>query len=281
MKPSHIVLMLCIAAIWGFSFVATRVALEVFTPIQMAFARSVLTLILLLPWWQPFESISWRLTLAALTIGTFSFYLLYRAVSITESLTTVAIATQLLPAISAVVALLLYRERVSPRKWTGILIATAGALYLASAADSSLSTAALGLTVLGVLCYSAGSVIIGKSEAVSVWRMLAWISALSLPPLGLMAAASGPLYPEPGVFQAQHWLAIMFVVMFSGLAGQAVLLKLYRIHPVADVAPWLLFIPLFAGLSSILVFDETISLGLFIGGAIVVFGVWVQQSSNR
>jgi len=280
MKPIHILLMLFTVAVWGFNFVATRVALDVFSPEQMAFARSVLTLAILLPWWQPFKRIPWQLVAAALAIGTGSFYLLYQAISITESLTTVAIGTQLMPPLSAMLALLFFREPVSSRKWLGILIATMGAVYLAGATTSSLSVTALGMTVLSVLLYSAGSIIIGKSKSVSVWRMLAWISAMSLLPLGLIAAVSGPLYPDPSLMQLHHWLAFLFAAVFSALIGQAVLFNLYRIYPVADVAPWALFIPFFAGLSSVLVYDESIPLSLLLGGAIVLFGVWVQQSSD-
>lgn len=280
MKPAHIFLMLFTVAVWGFNFVAMRVALEVFSPEQMAFARSVLTLVILLPWWKPFERISWRLMAAALAIGTGSFYLLYQAISITESLTTVAVGTQLMPPLSAILALLFFHERISTRKWLGIMIATIGAIYLAGVTTSSLSLVALGLTVGSVLFYSAGSIIIGKSKSVGVLRMLAWISAMSLLPLGLMAAVSGPLYPDPNLMQAHHWLALLFAVVFSALLGQAVLLSLYRRYPVSEVVPWTLLIPLFAGVSSILVYGESISLSLFLGGAIVLFGVWVQQNSG-
>ena len=103
MKPIHILLMLCTVAVWGFNFVATRVALEMFSPEQMAFARSVLTLAILLPWWKPFKRIPWRLMAAALAIGTGSFYLLYQAISITESLTTVAVGPPLMTPLSAIV----------------------------------------------------------------------------------------------------------------------------------------------------------------------------------
>ncbi len=281
MKPIHILLMLGTVAVWGFNFVATRVALEMFSPEQMAFARSVLTFVILLPLWKPFKRIPWQLVAAALAIGTGSFYFLYQAISITESLTTVAVGTQLMPPLSAILALLFFHERISSRKWFGILIATMGAVYLAGATKSSLSAAALGMTVLSVLLYSAGSVTIGKSKSVSVWSMLAWIAAISLLPLGMMAAASGPLYPDLKLLQIHHWLALLFAVVFSALIGQAVLFNLYRRYPVSEVAPWTLFIPFFAGLSSILVYGETISLSLFLGGAIVLFGVWVQQSSDR
>ncbi len=280
MKPIHIFLMLCTAAVWGFNFVAMRVALEVFSPEQMAFARSALTLAILLPWWKPFERIPWQLVAAALSIGTLSFYLLYRAISITESLTTVAVATQLMPPLAAILALLFYHENISARKWAGILIATIGAVYLAGATTSSLSVMALGLTVLSVLFYSGGSIVIGKSQSVSIWRMLAWVSAVSLLPLGLMAAASGPLYPNLKLMQLQHWLALLFAVVFSALLGQAVLFHLYRKYPVSEVAPWVLFIPFFTGLSAILVYGESISLSLLLGGAIVLMGVWVQHSSK-
>ncbi len=280
MKPLHILLMLCTVAVWGFNFVASRVALEVFSPEQMAFARSVLTLVILLPWWKPFKRISWQLLAAALAIGTGSFYLLYQAISVTDSLTTVAIGTQLMPPLSAMLALLFFGEHISHRKWLGIVIATLGAAYLAGAATSSLSTLALGMTVLGVLLYSAGSIVIGKFKSVSLWSMLAWISAMSLPPLGLMAAISGPLFPDPGLMQIHHCLAFLFSVVLSALIGQAVLFYLYRKYPVSDVAPWALLIPLFAGVSSILVYGESISLSLVVGGAIVIVGVWIQQSGD-
>lgn len=280
MKPIHIILMLCTVAVWGFNFVATRVALEMFSPEQMAFARSVLTLAILLPWWHPFKRIPWQLMAAALAIGAGSFYLLYQAISITESLTTVAVGTQLMPPLSAILALLFFHEHISSRKWLGILIATMGAVYLAGATTSILSLKALGMTVLSVLLYSGASIVIGKSKSVSVWSMLAWIAAMSLLPLGLMTAVSGPLYPDLNQIQIHHWLALLFAVIFSALFGQAVLFSLYRRYPVSDVAPWALLIPFFAGLSSILVYGEPISISLFLGGAIVLLGVWVQQSRD-
>lgn len=273
--------MICTVAVWGFNFVATRLVLEVFSPAQMAFARSILTLVILLPWWKPFKPISLNLLAAALSIGAVAFYLLYAAIGMTESLTTVAVGTQLFSPLSALLALVFFQEHISPGKWLGILIATTGAIYLTGATTSMLSVTALGLTFLSVLFYAGGSIILGKSTAVSVWRMLAWISAMSLIPLGLMTAAIGPLYPDLGLMQIQHWLALLFAVVLSGLLGQAVLFYLYGKYPVSDVAIWALLIPFFAGLSSILVYQESLSLSLLLGGAIVVLGVWVQNRRAR
>ena len=280
MRPVHILLMLCTCAVWGFNFVATRIALEIFTPEQMAFARSALTLTLLLPWWRPLRRLPWQLLLAALAIGTGSFYLLYEAIRMTESLTTVALGTQLMPPLSAILALLFFHEPVSPRKWLGIAIATLGAGYLAGSTPSSLSVAALGLTVLAVLFYSAGSITIGKAHAVSVPNMLAWIAALSVVPLGALASRSGPLLPALHLLEPRHWLAFLFIVILSALIGQAVLFYLYRRYAVSDVAPWVLLVPLFAGLSSVVVYGEPIPLSLAAGGAVILIGVWIQQSSD-
>jgi O-acetylserine/cysteine efflux transporter len=272
--------MLCTVALWGFNIVTMRVALEVFTPVQMTFARSAITLLILLPWWKPFRRIPWQLMASALAIGVGSFYLFYEAIRITDSLTTVAVTTQMMPPFSAILAFVIFREPISSRKWLGIAIATIGAVYLASASASSLSLKALGLTIGAVLFYSVGSIVIGKSKTVGVWRMLAWISALSLLPLGLAAAVSGPLYPDLSQLHTHHWLALLFTIVVAGLFGQAVLFNLYRKYPVADVAPWALLIPVFAGVSSILVYDESISISLFLGGVIILFGVWIQQHSG-
>lgn len=273
--------MLFTVAVWGFNFVATRIVLEVFSAEQMAFARSILTFAILLPWWQPFKRIPWQLMAAALAIGTGSFYLLYLAISITESLTTVAVGTQMMPPLSAILALLFFHERISRNKWLGILIAMAGAVYVAGITSSKLSLLALGLTFLSVLFYSGGSIVIGKSSAVGVWRMLAWISALSLLPLGLMTAVAGPLFPDPGLLEIRHWLALLFAAVLAALLGQAVLFSLYRKYPVSVVAPWVLLIPIFAALSSVLVFGESVSTHLVLGGGIVLVGVWLQQRSDR
>lgn len=281
MKPVHILLMICTTAVWGFNFVATRVVLEIFSPQQTAFARAAITLVILLPWWKPFQPIPWKLVAAALAIGTVSFYLLYEAISITESLTTVAVATQLMPPLSAILALLFFHERIAVRQWAGILIASIGALFLAGATKSPLSLQALGLTLLSVAVYSVGSIIIGKSPAVSVWRMLAWIAATAVLPLGLMAAVSGPLVPDLTLMESHHWLALFFAVVFSALMGQAVLFFLYHRYPISTVAPWLLFVPLFAGLSSVLVYGESLSISLVFGGVILIAGVWMQQRGTK
>ena len=119
MKTIHVLLILGAVAAWGFNFVTTRVSLEVFTPIQLAFARSVLTLLILLPFWKPFQRISWKLMAAALAIGGVSFPVLYAAVGLTESLTTVSVATQLMPALSAVLAWLFFHEHISTAKSLG------------------------------------------------------------------------------------------------------------------------------------------------------------------
>lgn len=279
MKAAHILMILGTVAVWGFNFITMRVALEVFSPIQMALVRSALTLLLLWPFWKPLTRIPWKLMAAALAIGGAAFPLLYAAVGLTESLTTVSVATQLMPVLSAVLAWMFFHEHVSTVKWTGIAIATAGAAYLAGATQSQLSVMAFGLTVLSVLFYAGGSIIIGKSHEAGVMRMLAWTAAMSLPVLGALAAVSGPILPDLGPMEARHWGSLFFLVVMGGLLGQASLFYLYRRYPVSQVAPWVLLIPLFVGLSSVWIYDEAITLTLVLGGGVVLLGVWIQQSA--
>jgi O-acetylserine/cysteine efflux transporter len=271
--------MVCTAAAWGLNFVAMRVTLEVFSPGQMAFARAAMTLLVLLPWWQPWRRVEPKVLVASLVIGALSFYLMYAAIGLTDSLTTVAIGTQLMAPITAILALIFYREPVSGRKWLGISIATLGAMFIAGASGFGLSAAALGLTVIAVSSYSAGSLVLSKSSTVGIWRLLAWISAAALIPLALLAAASGPLYPDLETLQWRHWVALVYAVLISALLGQAVLFFLYRKYPVADVAPYVLFIPVFAALFSILVYQEHIGLHVVLGGSAVLLGVWIQQGA--
>jgi len=280
MKLIHIFLMTCTAAVWGYNFIAIRVALEVFTPGQLAFARAVTMLLILLPWWKPWKPVSLRFLAACLSIGAVAFYLLFTAVGMTDNLTTVAIGTQLMAPIAAIVALLIYHEAISRRKWLGILLATAGAIFLAASGATSLSAAALGTTVLAVSFYSAGSVVAARSSSVGVWRMLAWISAIAIVPTALMAGLSGPLLPDLSILEMKHWLAVLFALIVSALLGQAVLLSLYRLYRISDVAPYILLVPVFAALFAVLIYGEGLEARLLFGGAIVLAGVWIQQVSS-
>jgi O-acetylserine/cysteine efflux transporter len=281
MKPFHIFLILLTTAAWGLNFVSTRIVLEVFSTEQLAFARSAISFLILLPWWQPWRRVSRRFLAAAFAVGVLSFYILYEAIRMTDSLTTVAIGTQLMPPIATIIALVFYQEPVVLKKWVGIGVATAGAILLAGASGWGISALALGVTVLSVLFYAAGSVGVSRTEHIGIWRLLAWVAAVGIVPLGLLASLSGPLYPDPATIGLVHWLALAFSIVFSALLGQAVLFSLYRVYPVSDVAPYTLFVPVFAGLFSVLIFGEQLSLGLVVGGVVVLLGVWIQQTSRR
>lgn len=278
MKPLHLFLMTITAAAWGLNFVATRVVLDVFSPEQLAFARAAITLILLVPFWQPWRRVSIKFLFAAFAIGVGSYYLIYEAIRMTESLTSVAIGTQLMVPISAVFALVMYQEQITQRKWAGITVATLGAIVLTGATGLGVSALALGLTLISVACYSVGTIVASKTGSVGIWRLLAWISAVAIGPMGLLAWAGGPLLPDPATIHTVHWAALAFSVLISAMLGQAVLFLLYRTYPVSDVAPYILFVPIFAALFSVLLFDEHISVGLAVGGAVILFGVWLQQT---
>jgi O-acetylserine/cysteine efflux transporter len=278
MKPLHTFLMVITAAAWGLNFVTTRVVLEVFSPEQLAFGRALITLVVLLPWWQPWRRVSASFLAAAFAIGVVSFYVLYVAIGMTESLTSVAIGTQLMVPISAVIAMVMYQELISRRKWVGIAVATLGALVLTAATGFGVSALALGLTVVSVTFYSVGSIVASKTESIGIWRLLAWISAVAIVPQGLLAWAAGPIYPDLATIEAVHWLALVFSALISALLGQAVLFFLYRTYLVSDVASYILFVPIFAALFSVLLLHEHISPGLTVGGAIILFGVWLQQT---
>jgi len=253
------------------------VVLEVFSSFQLALGRSVLTLLILLPWWKPFQLLPLKLMFAALLIGAGSFYFLYLAIELTDSLTNVAVGTQLMPPLTAVLAWLFYKERISPRMWLGIGVASAGALYLVGVANSALSNAAFGVTILSIFGFSTGSIIIGKAKHKNIWCMLAWIAAVSIIPLGLVTAIEGSLFPELEQVELKHGLAFLSVVIISGLLGQGFLLHLYGKYPVTRVAPWMLLIPIFAGMFSVLFHYETISSNLVLGGVVILSGVWLQQ----
>jgi drug/metabolite transporter (DMT)-like permease len=188
----------------------------------------------------------------------FSLFLLYGLRQ--TSGVSAGIVTGLLPAVVAVLAVLLLRERPQRRTWLGAGLAAAGAILLNLAAadgrgsgDTVIGLALILLAVVNEALYA----VIGKSYAgrlspLFIAASLSTLSALMFLPLGLVEAQDfdlGRITPLLWAALAWHGVAVTvfgFLFWYAGLRGM----------DAASAGVFTAFLPLAAVLLSLLLLGE-------------------------
>lgn len=192
MRPGHLALVLLVVVIWGLAFVATRLALDDFSPPQLTALRFLIAAApaLLLP--RP--PVSWRvLTTIGLSLftGQFLFQFFGIALGTPPGLASIVVQTQAL--FTILFAALALRERPTLRQWTGSAVAFAGLALIATTVGGDLTALGLGLTALSAVSWGIGNVLVKRLPPVDTLHLMAWLSLVPpLPSLALSGLLEGP-----------------------------------------------------------------------------------------
>lgn len=266
-----------LAAIWGASFLFTRIAAPAFGPLALAEVRVAIAAAMLVP------LLAWRADLTELRRHAPLFLLLgavntaipfslfaYAALTITAGLASILNATA--PLFTALIAWLWLRERLTPLQWLGMAIGIAGVAWL-SAGKAQFAVGgsawAIGAGVLASLSY-------GVSASV-VKRHFTGVRPLAVA-AGSQSAAAVLLLPfaiafwPAGALRAMDWAAaIALGVLCTGLAYILYFRLIARVGPATAMTVTFL-IPAFAMLWGGLVLGEAVTGAMLAGCAVILAG---------
>lgn len=272
-------------ALWAGNFIAARALAEQIPPCQFNFWRWVIGLVGILPFalrscmqdWDVLRR-HWRyLSLMAFIGVTLMNTFIYKAGQTTESL-NMALLMPAAPVVVLVLSRLVCGERISFRRFLGMLSALAGVGILLSRGnlqrlvDLQLNSGDL-WTLLCMLSFAVYSLFMRQRPR-------------DISPLAFNAAvfALGIVYALPCValeawFLPMPTLTFKLIsgLMYVGLGCSAAAFWLWtvgidRIGPVR--ASFIYYsLPVFAGIGSVLILDETVHLAQVVGGALVVGGI--------
>jgi drug/metabolite transporter (DMT)-like permease len=266
-----------LAALWGGSFLFTRMAVPAFGPFALAEIRVAIAALMLLP------LLAWRSGIAELSARPAQFVLLgaintalpfalfaYAALSITAGMASILNAT--VPLFGALVARVWLRDRLLPLQWLGLVVGMAGVWWL-SANQASFSVGgsnwAIAAGLAASLSYAVSASLVKRrfsgvpSLAVAAGSQLT--AALLLAPF---AFAYWPLEP----ISTGDWAAaIALGVLCTGLAYLLYFRLIERAGPARALTVTYL-IPGFAMLWGALFLDERITPAMLAGCAVILIG---------
>ena len=270
--------LLTLAALWGGSFLAIRVAAPAFCPFalidtRVLLAAAVLLLVVALRQQRVSLRVHWRGYLLLGAVNAAAPFTLIAAAELQLTASLAAILNAVTPLFAALIGAIWLREALTPRKVGGLLLGLIGVALVVGWSSLPLTGAtflAAGASILAAFCYAIGGVMVkarfstippltlALGQQIGAGLVLLPLAAIQLP-----AAA-----PQPGAVLAMLYLA---------LAGTALAYLLY-FHLVAQVGPSntlsvTLLVPVFGVLWSVLFLAEPISASAIVGLAVVLTGV--------
>jgi len=285
--PTYLKLII-VALLWGGTFIAGRLLAGSLSPLMAAIGRFSLAVLILVFLTIKSEgklpSLSFKqiaITFALGLTGIFTYNLCFFTALSEMPASRTALFVAFNPIATAILLAILYREKLSLQKLLGISIAVVGALTVIS--DGHLLsviqdiTQAFGSGELAMLCavisWAAYTVVgrkalLGLSPLVSttyaaIWGLLLLISVFIFDPSAHMNLTLSWQASAAIGYLAIFGTVIPFIWYYQGI----------KTIGAAQTAVFTNFVPLFGLLLGALLLNETISISMLIGGALVITGV--------
>jgi O-acetylserine/cysteine efflux transporter len=283
MKPSDVCLAVMVAVIWGLAFVASRIALDEFSPELMTtlrFAIAALPCLLV-----PRPKVSWPILISisfTLFLGQFLAQAYGIAHGVPVGLTSVIVQSQALFTIGF--AAIVFRELPTRVQAIGIGVAVVGLLMICGTVGYDFSVAAFAVLMICPISFAIGNLLLRRAQGVRMFDLFAWLClTAAIPLLALTLLTNGP----QATWHALAHMSLTGFVCMLGLGGISTSIaywlwgRLLRDYTAAQVVPFALLVPFVGAAASSVVFGETFGPLRLAGMVTVVAGIAIMLLSKR
>jgi O-acetylserine/cysteine efflux transporter len=283
MKPADLCIAVMVAVIWGLAFVASRIALDEFSPELMTTLRFAIAALPCLFVRRP--KVSWPLLIAisfTLFLGQFLAQAFAIADGVPVGLSSVIVQSQALFTIAF--AALVFRELPTPMQTVGIGIATMGLLLICGTVGYDFSVGAFAIIMICPVSFAIGNLLLRRANGVRMFDLFAWLCLVAaIPLLALTLVTNGP---QPTWHALAHMsLTGLVCMLVLGAISTSIAYwlwgRLLRDYPAAQVVPFALLVPFVGSAASSLVFGETFGPLRLAGMVTVIGGIAVMLLARR
>lgn len=274
MPIRDLLLALTVPLIWGLGFTFAKAGLGEFPPLFLMGMRFALTALVLV-WFvrvprSHLRAIFW----IALIGATLQYGLTFTGLTRLEASLAV-IVVQLEVPFATLLAAIVFRERPGWQRVIGIAIAFAGVAMIAGQPRLGNQLGPMLLVASGAFIWAVGQIMVKRlGGAVDGFALIAWVGVFAGPQMLLasLLIESGHL----AALQAATWVGwgtVIYMALIMTALGYAIWYHVLSKHPVSQVMPVLLLLPVSVVVGSIVILGEKPSLLVLAGGVVVVAGV--------
>ncbi|SFI25706.1 EamA family transporter [Bradyrhizobium sp. Gha] len=283
MKPADILIALLVAIIWGLAFVASRIALDEFSPELMTAMRFSIAALPCLFIRKP--NIAWPRLIAissTLFLGQFLSQAYGIAHGVPVGLTSVVVQSQALFTIG--LAAIAFGERPTPVQTLGIAIAAAGLLMICGTVGYDFSVSAFAVLMISPVSFAIGNILLRGARGVPMFNLFAWLCLATAAPLFALALVVDG--PAP-TFQSLIHMSLTGLICLLAIGAVSTSIaywlwgRLLRDYPAAQVVPFALLVPFVGSAASSIVFGERFGPLRLAGMLTVIGGIAVMVLAKR
>jgi drug/metabolite transporter (DMT)-like permease len=275
-------LFLALGLVWGMPYLLIRIAVADFDPLVVAFGRTFIGALLLLP-------VAWHRNLLAPAFARWQWLIAFTLIEISVpwlllghaerhlNSSTAGLLVAVVPLMAAVIMSRLGHEHLETRRLVGLCIGFAGVGALVGLDVHLSDFVAVGAVLVTALCYAIGPVIINRKLA-------------DVPPLGVITASlilATALYAPfaPWLWPAQITAAAAWSVVGLGVLCTAIAFILF-FALIAEVGPSRATVitylnPAVAIVLGALILAEPLTLGMALGFPLVIAGSMLGTSRGH
>jgi O-acetylserine/cysteine efflux transporter len=283
MKPADVCIAVMVAVIWGLAFVASRIALDEFSPELMTTLRFAIAALPCLFVRKP--KVSWPLLIAisfTLFLGQFLAQAFAIARGVPVGLSSVIVQSQALFTIAF--AAIVFRELPTPMQTVGIGIAAAGLLMICGTVGYDFSVGAFAIIMICPISFAIGNLLLRRANGVRMFDLFAWLCLVAaIPLLALTLTTYGP-QPTWHALAHASLTGLVCMLCLGGISTSIAYWlwgRLLRDYPAAQVVPFALLVPFVGSWASSIVFGERFGPLRLAGMVTVIGGIAVMLLAKR
>jgi O-acetylserine/cysteine efflux transporter len=283
MKPADVFIAVLVAVIWGLAFVASRIALDEFSPELMTTLRFAIAAIPCLFVRKP--DVSWPLLIAisfSLFLGQFLAQAFAIAHGVPVGLSSVIVQSQALFTIAF--AALLFHERPTRMQTVGVAIAAVGLLMICGTVGYDFSVAAFAVLMISPVSFAIGNLALRGAQGARMYDLFAWLCLTAAVPLFALTLVTNGPQPTWHALSHASPTGIGCMIFLGGISTSIAYWlwgRLLRDYPAAQVVPFALLVPFVGSAASSIAFGETFGPLRLAGMVTVVGGIAVMLLARR
>ena len=254
MKPADICIAVMVAVIWGLAFVASRIALDEFSPSLMTALRFAIAALPCLFVRRP--DVSWPLLIAismTLFLGQFLAQAHGIAHGVPVGLSSVIVQSQALFTIAF--AVIAFREWPTPMQG----LATAGLLMICGTVGYDFGVDAFAVLMISPVSFAIGNLLLRRAQRVPMFDLFAWLCLTAAVPLLALTLAVDGARPTGDALVHMSLTGLVCMLALGGVSTSIAYWlwgRLLRDYAAAQVVPFALLVPFVGSAASSIVFGE-------------------------
>jgi len=269
-----ILIAISVPILLGFGFVIAKPAMEYFPPYLLMGMRFTIPALILV-WWFPIpKGLFLDLFKVSFIGNTLQYGLTYNGLNIIDASSAVLLVQLEVP-FGILIAFFLLKEIPSIKNIIGLVIAFFGVFILTGAPNLEGKYFGVLLTLSGAFTWSLGAVMAKPlSKKIGAFALMTWLCVFSGPLLILISTIVNG-NPIQYILSANFysWITVIYLGFIMQPIAYGAWYYVLRKYPVNKIMPVLLLLPVTGLLTAIFLLGEEPSKQVFLGGAIIVFGV--------